>query len=105
MNIARMKIEIVYPGGEEMARSMTRREFLSFEGLLHTWRDITSNTLSESRRRESIEQYFQSPLYSYPLLQEMPWELLLEEADRKGISTDGRSKNDIARDLFSDLQR
>lgn len=86
-----------------MTSLMTRREFLSFKNILHPFQNTTSTQSLELRKKESMQHYFQSPLYSYPLLQEMPWEMLLEEAIKKGIPTDGRSKNDIARDLFSDL--
>lgn len=44
--------------------------------------------------------YFASPLTSYPLLQEMPMDMLLMEANRRGVPTEGRSKNDIAADIF-----
>lgn len=54
----------------------------------------------EDRRKDGIEAYFQSPLSSYPLLQEMPWEMLISAAELKDIPIEGRSKNDIARDLF-----
>ena len=54
----------------------------------------------EELKRESLEQYFKSPIHSYPLLQEMPWDLLVAEAEMRGIPIEGRDKNDIARDLF-----
>ena len=44
--------------------------------------------------------YFASPLTSYPLLQEMPMDMLLAEARSRGISTQGRSKRDIAAEIF-----
>jgi hypothetical protein len=54
----------------------------------------------EKRREENILQYFDSPLHSYPLLQEMPLDMLIAEAQAQGIPTAGRSKNEIARDIF-----
>jgi hypothetical protein len=30
----------------------------------------------------------------------MPWDLLVTEAEMRGIPIEGRDKNDIARDLF-----
>jgi hypothetical protein len=44
--------------------------------------------------------YFSSPLTSYPLLQEMPMDMLLMEAQKRGVPTEGRSKNDVAADIF-----
>jgi hypothetical protein len=58
----------------------------------------------EARRQESLRQYFQSPLHSYPLLQEMPLDMLISEAQAQGIRTEGRSKNEIARDLFLKIE-
>lgn len=54
----------------------------------------------EKTEPNSLDAYFQSPLTSYPLLQEMPWPMLLEEAQRRGIEVEGRTKNDIVRDIF-----
>jgi len=47
-----------------------------------------------------FDWYFASPLTSYPLLQEMPMDMLLAEAHSRGISTQGRSKRDIAAEIF-----
>lgn len=58
----------------------------------------------EKRREENILQYFDSPLHSYPLLNEMPLDMLIAEARAKGITTEGRSKNEIARDLFLNIE-
>jgi hypothetical protein len=62
------------------------------------------STPSEISREESLLQYFQSPLHSYPLLQEMPLDMLIAEAQVRGIPTDGRSKNEIARDIFLKIE-
>lgn len=58
----------------------------------------------EKRREENLLQYFDSPLHSYPLLNEMPLDMLIAEARAKGIITEGRSKNEIARDLFLNIE-
>ena len=50
--------------------------------------------------RTVMPEYFTSPLYSYALLSEMPWDMLTEEAKRLGIAFEGRSKLDIVRDIF-----
>jgi len=47
-----------------------------------------------------LDWYFASPLTRYPLLQEMPMDMLLVEARSRGISTQGRSKRDIAAEIF-----
>lgn len=44
--------------------------------------------------------YFSSPLYSYALLSEMPWEMLIEEAKKLGVAYEGRSKIDVVREIF-----
>lgn len=82
-----------------MKTLISRRELFSaavIKELLADWRLIAS----EKTAAASLESYFQSPLTSYPLLQEMPWPMLLEEAARRGVAVEGRTKNDIARDLF-----
>jgi len=62
------------------------------------------SSLMEKRREENLLQYFDSPLHSYPLLNEMPLDMLIAEARAKGITTEGRSKNEIARDLFLNIE-
>ena len=62
-------------------------------------RPATSGSRQPSER-EAIERYFASPLSSYPLLHEMPLDMLVEEARKCGIPTDGREKRDIAADIF-----
>lgn len=87
-----------------MGTPISRRRFLSFSGLCNAWQEIQgeNSCMSESAasERRSIEEYFISPLHSYPLLQEMPHEMLVAEAEKKGIPTEGRTKYDIAKDLF-----
>ena len=82
-----------------MARQITRRELFSWKGL----RELSlSLGVPEPPKTppSQMEDYFRSPLHSYPLLQEMPQAMLEEEAARHGIPVKNRSKNDIARELF-----
>lgn len=79
-----------------MTDRISRRELFTGKIL----RTLRGKEGAEDRRSESLEDYFRSPLHSYPLLQEMPWDLLVAEAKSRGIPIEGRSKNDIARDLF-----
>jgi len=77
-------------------RHLFTKEILRVLGRIH--KDIYLP--AEDRRKDGIEAYFKSPLSSYPLLQEMPWDMLIFAAKSRDIPTEGRSKNDIARDLF-----
>jgi hypothetical protein len=101
---------------------MTRRQLLSgagwrvvLDGAAQMLRDVAvaaRRVQSESRQyvgaaappqsaaERAIARYFASPLTSYPLLQEMPMDMLLGEARKRGVPTEGRSKNDIAADIF-----
>ena len=57
-------------------------------------------TLSAEPERTVMPEYFSSPLYSYALLSEMPWDMLTEEAKRLGIDYEGRQKIDVVREIF-----
>ncbi len=84
-----------------MDEKISRREFIrgaNLKNLLINW--IEKRASDEDRKRESMQDYFRSPMYSYPLLQEMPWEMLVEEAQKHNIPTENRTKNEIAKDLF-----
>jgi hypothetical protein len=84
-----------------MNKQISRREFFEKGSLSALLREIHTACASKKDSRENdLRRYFQSPLHSYPLLQEMPTEMLLDAAKARGILTDGRSKNEIARDLF-----
>jgi hypothetical protein len=105
-----------------MTDSMSRRQLLFgagwravLDGAVQTLRDAAAATRraeKETRQhsgtaappqaagKPTMAWYFSSPLTSYPLLQEMPMEMLLVEARRRRIPTEGRSKNDIAADVF-----
>jgi len=84
-----------------MADHISRRELFTGEIL----RALRGSDGKEGRRNETLEAYFRSPLRSYPLLQEMPWDMLCAEARARGIPVEGRSKNAIARDLFLKFSR
>ena len=105
-----------------MSGEMSRREFLSRRGLGEVFRKVTpmlgikveseqldataenqevkeSETIATEERRV-MDGYLSSPLYSYALLSEMPWDMLTEEAERRGIPYEGRSKMEVVRELF-----
>jgi len=84
-----------------MSNSMSRRDFFTRNFMKNLPKKAGHPRMTdEETRRQNLEEYFKSPLYSYPLLQEMPWNLLLFEAKSKGIDVKGRSKNEIAKELF-----
>jgi hypothetical protein len=88
-----------------MSDSISRRDFFSKNMLKHFFKNGSIKPLTEEEERQkSLEAYFKSPSYSYPLLQEMPWDFLISEATSKGIPIEGRSKNDIARDIFLKIE-
>jgi hypothetical protein len=87
-----------------MNKQISRREFFEKGNFRALLREIhTACAPKKDDREKELRRYFQSPLHSYPLLQEMPLEMLLDEAKARGIPTDGRGKNEIARDLFLSL--
>jgi hypothetical protein len=84
-----------------MSDRISRRDMFTGEILKLFLKLASTKTLDEEElQRESLEQYFKSPIHSYPLLQEMPWDLLVKEAEIRGIPVEGRDKNTIAKDLF-----
>ena len=109
-----------------MSEAMNRREFLSRRGLGEMLRkaapllgingegvagDVAAGSAEiageraethkvEHDGRRVMEGYLSSPLYSYALLSEMPWDMLIDEARNHGISYEGRSKMDVVRELF-----
>ncbi len=107
-----------------MSEAMNRREFLSGRGLGQMLRkaapllklipesfaaDPLPEVHAESAEpkkegddeRTVMDGYLSSPLYSYALLSEMPWDMLVDEAQRYGIPYEGRSKMDVVRELFT----
>ena len=105
-----------------MSEEMSRREFFSRRVLGEVFRKVSpilgiksdSEQLSapaespkvkepetvEAEERTVMDGYLSSPLYSYALLSEMPWDMLAEEARRRGIPYEGRSKMEVVRELF-----
>ena len=63
-------------------------------------KELPDSSVDSSDDRTVMANYFSSSIYSYALLSEMPWELLIDEAKRFGIPYEGRSKLDVVRDLF-----
>ena len=110
-----------------MSEAMNRREFLSRRGLGEMLRkaaplfginaenvagdaaaqkaDIAGKLVephkTDQEERLVMEGYLSSPLYSYALLSEMPWDMLIDEARRYGIPYEGRDKMDVVRELFT----
>ncbi len=78
-------------GSAFMDRKISRREFLFSRGLFKS-RKLDCNS--------DLDQYFRSSLYSYPFVQDMPWDIISEEAERTGIAVIGRSKADIVLELL-----
>ena len=105
-----------------MSGEMSRREFLSRRGLGEVFRKVTpllgikaeyeqldataenqgvkESETTVTEERTVMDGYLSSPLYSYALLSEMPWDMLTEEAERRGIPYEGRSKMEVVRELF-----
>ena len=109
-----------------MSGEMSRRELLSRRGLGEVFRKVTpmlgikaeSEQLSvpvespevkepetiAAEERTVMDGYLSSPLYSYALLSEMPWDMLVEEARRRGIPYEGLfaflKRKDLAENVF-----
>lgn len=106
-------------GGFELEQ-LSRRDFFSRKVLGQVWQKAaaifpgsaepvevlaevasgTPETPIGEGERTVMPEYFSSPLYSYALLSEMPWDMLIEEAKRLGIEYEGRSKIDVVREIF-----
>ena len=106
--------------GEDTLETISRREFFSRKVLGQVWQktaelfpvsvaieeksasEVESEpvTVSFEPDRTVMPEYFSSPLYSYALLSEMPWDMLVEEAKRLGIDYAGRQKIDVVREIF-----
>ena len=106
-------------GGFELEQ-LSRRDFFSSKVLGQVWQKAaaifpgsaepvevlaevasgTPETPTGEGERTVMPEYFSSPLYSYALLSEMPWDMLIEEAKRLGIEYEGRSKIDVVREIF-----
>ncbi|MEW6374325.1 MAG: hypothetical protein AB1502_00855 [Thermodesulfobacteriota bacterium] len=80
----------------------SRRDFLTKDLLAQAIR-FFSELADSYKSKESIgkkENYFESFENCYPLLSEAGG-LLLEEAIKQGIETKGKSKLEIAKEIFS----
>ena len=106
--------------GEDTLETISRRQFFSRRVLGQVWQKTAELfpasvaveakpapevageplTLSAEPERTVMPEYFSSPLYSYALLSEMPWDMLAEEAKRLGIDYEGRQKIDVVREIF-----
>lgn len=86
-----------------MAVDTERRNF--FKGYSLAMLDVFLGELSEfyQNYRNEENHYFDSFEYCYPLLSEAG-DMLMEEALKKGINIEGKSRHDIARELFSDRE-
>jgi hypothetical protein len=83
---------------------MQRRKF--FAGypltLLHVFlRELSGSAQTQDRSMK--DHYFDSFESCYPLLAEAG-EMLMEEAQKRGINIEGKSEHDIARELFQSLR-
>jgi hypothetical protein len=79
-----------------------RRDFLTRGMFAETMRYL-NEMLAPYKKEDHLEEkegYFESFEKCYPLLSEAG-ELLMEEAAKQGIQTEGKSKLEIARELFS----
>jgi hypothetical protein len=80
----------------------SRRDFLTRGIFTQTMRFLNEMMLSYKREEElgEKEDYFDSFEKCYPLLSEAG-EMLMEEALRQGIEVEGKSRLEIAREIFS----
>ena len=79
----------------------SRRSFLTRD-LLGSGVKLLEELTGSNRAEEPKRDYFESFESCYPLLSEAG-EMLIEEAVRRGIQVEGRSREDIARDLFAHM--
>ena len=106
--------------GEDTLETISRREFFSRRVFGQVWKKTAElfpvSVVAEAKPAPEVEgesikvftepdrtvmpEYFSSPLYSYALLSEMPWDMLVEEAKRLGIDYAGRQKIDVVREIF-----
>jgi hypothetical protein len=80
----------------------SRREFLTRGIFTQTMRFLNEIVFSYKKEEdlEEKDDYFDSFEKCYPLLSEAG-EMLMEEAHRKGIEIEGKSRLEIAREIFS----
>jgi len=80
-----------------------RRSFLTRD-LLGSGVRLLEELTGSNRVEEPKRDYFESFESCYSLLSEAG-EMLIEEAVRRGIRVEGRSREDIARDLFAHMEK
>jgi hypothetical protein len=89
----------------QMAVHKSRRDFLTRDIFAETMRYL-KEMLAPYKKEDHLEEkedYFESFEKCYPLLSEAG-DLLFEEAIRLGISTRGKSKLEIAKEIFASHQ-
>jgi hypothetical protein len=86
-----------------MAVDKSRRDFFTRD-LLGSGVRLLEELIGLNRVEDPKRDYFESFESCYPLLSEAG-EMLIEEAVRRGIRVEGRSREEIARDLFSHLEK
>jgi hypothetical protein len=79
-----------------------RRRFLTRYAFQLTGRVLRgfSEGVRTARQEDEFDEFFSSYESSYALTLAYPDEILLETARRHGIPTEGRSKNEIVKELF-----
>jgi len=83
-----------------MSFNCSRRNFLNRDLLTGLAKILNGSWSHAEEERERSRDYFSSFESCQPLLAEAG-ELLYEEAARLGIETEGRTREDIAREIFS----
>ena len=83
-----------------MSFDRSRREFLARDLLGGFVKLLEGSGTRGEEKREPSRDYFASFEYCHPLLADAG-EFLYEEAARLGIETEGRTREDIAREIFS----
>ncbi|HOD34919.1 MAG TPA: hypothetical protein PLR20_02675 [Syntrophales bacterium] len=81
----------------------SRRSFFTRDLLgagVKLFEELTGSNETEAPKRD----YFESFESCYPLLSEAG-EMLIEEAVRRGIRVEGRSREEIARDIFAQMEK
>lgn len=78
-----------------MNKTFTRRQLFSTNTLI----EILNKNPKEAKI-VGLDQYFKSPLHSYAFVQDLPWEIILDEANKLGISCVNRSKSEIVHDIL-----